>query len=352
MKWSKSLCALSMALAVTGAGIGYSKANAAETTALTAETMIKNDTGSDTRLEIEGSGFEAAVEHITNVDYDNHRTMMGIRTPGLEGFEFRQTGVLDYGLDQETSGAFNTNVFFHTPKKTLRFGAGGGASFPEKNWLAHGNVQYEGNDLKAILGLLYDSSKGQMDVRGFASFMASPFYIGLGKPSGPVLINYMGIIDSKNEKFSAGAINRLNYETLASSHDAFLMWNPRCSRKGMDFQLNLETAADGLADFLFDPTIGWKPFLNKYGETNLAFSFRQDNKNFGASAMMSYNPGSKGNFLEIGSAYAKNGEDKDASATLRVGTDLGAIMLMASTTAEFTENEWNVLIYIGRTFEF
>ncbi|MBU0461640.1 MAG: hypothetical protein KJ574_03570 [Nanoarchaeota archaeon] len=351
--------ALALAAAAAAGIAAYApETRADDTTQLTAETRVVDDLSSDTRIEVEHEGLEAAVEHLTNDDYTGHQTLLGLRTPQLGNFELRQTGFIEYGKDTdadgaETEGAFNTNLFYTIPSIDLRIGVGGGAQFPDNDFITHLNLRYWGDLIRVIAGGMYDSAREEFDGRGFASIMAGQFYLGVGKAAGPNLVGYIGLLSGKGG-FSAGAVNYANYEEASSSHDMFFTWNSTYGRDGMDFQLNLDTGADGWKDFLFDPTVGWKPWLNKYGEHSLDLNFHQNPDGMGGAILYAFNPDNAGSFLQIGAGYdhTESTDDHDVTATFAVGTDLSGVILMASTSTEVTEREWNVLLHIGKTFNF
>ena len=343
---NKAILALAAAI-----GIGASTEARADETNLTAETMIFNDFHSDTRVEIESDGLEAAVEQITNDDYTWHQTLFGLRTPQLGGFELRQTGILQYGADldgngEETEGAFNTNLLYTIPDTNFRLGVGGGILFPARDFITHVNAQYWGEALRITAGGMYDSARGEFDARGFVSLFASPIYVSLGKAAGPNFINRFGLVQGVGQ-FNAGIINVINYETLASSHSLFMTWNSTYDQGAMDFKTNLFAGADGLSDFVFDPTIGWAPLLNMFGEHSISFDLSQSRSRIDGSVLFAYNPNNAGSFIEAGAGYGReySTNDNDVTTTLNVGTGLGPVNVAIGTKTELTERELSLWLY-------
>lgn len=335
--------------ALATAGIAAPEARADETK-LTAETMVFGDLHSDTRLEIESDGLEAAVEDITTPDYTGHQIMLGFRTPQFGGFELRQTGMID-GFDSNgdgAEGALNTNLLYTIEDTDFRLGVGGGILFPAYDFITHVNAQYWGDALKVVAGGMYDSARGEFDARGFVSLFGSPVYMSLGKAAGPNLLNRFGLVQGVGQ-FNAGVINVVNYETLASSHTLFLTWNSTYDQSAMDFRTNLFTAADGLGDFVFDPTIGWSPMLNMFGEHSLSFDLIQNRSRIDGSVLFAYNANNAGTFIEVGAGYGREyaTRDNDVTATVNLGTALGPINVAIGTKTEITEHEFGLWLYAG-----
>jgi len=335
--------------ALATAGIGMPEARADEPK-LTAETMVYGDLHSDTRVEAEDRGLEVAVEDVTTQDYTGHQISFGVRTPQTAGFELRQTGMID-GFDSNedgAEGALNTNLLYTIPDTGFRLGIGGGILFPAYDFITHVNAQYWGDALRVSAGGMYDSARGEFDARGFVSLFGSPVYMSLGKAAGPNLLNRFGLVQGVGQ-FNAGVVNVVNYETLASNHSLFLTWNSTYDQSAMDFRTNLFTAADGLGDFVFDPTIGWNPMLNMFGEHSLSFGLVQNSSRIDGSVLFAYNPGNAGTFIEVGAGYGREYAtgDNDAMATLNLGTRIGPVNVAVGTKGEITERDFGLWVYAG-----
>lgn len=344
MKLIKNLL---LAGALTAAGILYSgNSNAEDKTKVTAETMLLEDLSTDTRLEIEREGLQAAVEQKTG---DAYQTLVGFRTPKFKGLEFRQTGILEYGED--FNGAFNSNLFYDIPKTKLRVGVGGGASFPDNDFITHANLSYSGDKLTTVWDLLYDSQSNTFDGRGFASADFGPFYVSIGKAKGSKLVSYAG--KANKNGFSTVIENRYDYSDNSSLHALIFNWNSTYDNKELDFEINLNTAGDGLDDFLFDPTIGWKPMFNKYGEYGIALAVVRDDNQLDGSVSFACNPDNKSDFfVEAGLGYTYDyEEDDDVNASLTLGTKLGPVDVVMGTKASFIERDLSLWFMASSSFD-
>jgi len=328
----------------------------AHATDLTTEAMAMPDLHADARIEVENDGLEAAVEQITDNDYDSHSTILGIRSPDLAGFQLRQTGILEYGAGQDTTGGFKTNLLYTIPGTELRIGVGGGAHFPDMDWIAHGNFSYSGDIFKTSVDVLHhENGEYPADGRGFARMLLpNGFYLSAGKAEGPNIFNAIGYVGGEGD-FNAIMRNWLNYDNLSSKHDVMLMWNSVKGKGFYDFQTNFWTSPDGVWDMLrgnYDPTIGWAPMLNMLGEYCVQVQASQNTGGVGGMAMFAYNPDNAGNFFEIGGRYRHNFEgDDEATVMLNAGTDLGPLVVIAGMTADVMDGNLAAWLYLGKTFE-
>ncbi|MBI5881468.1 hypothetical protein HZB90_05030, partial [archaeon] len=321
------------------AGIIAMPAMAHADNSLTTEAMVMPDLHADARVGVTHDGLEAAVEQVTDDDYDNHSTILGIRTPDLAGFQLRQTGILEYGAGRDTTEGFNTNLFYTITPVKLRLGIGAGAHFPETDWITHGNISYLGEIVRVSADVLHHADgEYPADGRGFARMLLpNGFYLSAGKAEGPNIFNAIGYVGGEGS-FNAIMRNWFNYDNLSSKHDLMLMWNSTKGKGFYDFQTNFFTSPDGVWDMLqgnYDPTIGWAPLLDMLGEYCMQIQASQDSNGVGGMAMFAYNPNNAGNFLEIGGRHRHNFEgDDEATVMLNAGTDLGPLVVMAGTTAD------------------
>jgi hypothetical protein len=328
----------------------------AHATDLTTEAMVMPDLHADARIEVENDGLEAAVEQITDNDYDSHSTILGIRSPDLAGFQLRQTGILEYGAGQDTAGGFNTNLFYTITPAKLRLGIGAGAHFPETDWITHGNISYLGEIVRVSADVLHhENGEYPADGRGFARMLLpNGFYLSAGKAEGANLFNAIGYVGGEGS-FNAIMRNWFNYDNLSSKHDLMLMWNSVKGKGFYDFQTNFFTSPDGVWDMLqgnYDPTIGWAPLLDMLGEYCVQIQASQNTGGVGGMAMFAYNPNNAGSFIEIGGRYRHNFDaEDDIELMLNAGTDLGPLVVMAGTTADVRGGNLAAWVYLGKMFD-
>jgi hypothetical protein len=356
----RNYVAASIVAAATALSPGNAEAEETQPTedpvSLTAEAMVLPDLHADVRIEVEHDGLEAAVEQITDNDYDGHSTILGIRSPDLAGFQLRGAGVIEYGAGQDTIGGFNTNLLYSIADTDLRVGVGGGAHFPDMDWIAHGNFSYFGDIVRLSADVLHhEDGMYPADGRGYVGFLLpNGFYLSAGKAEGSQLFNIIGYVGGQ-EGFNAIMRNWFNYDNLSSKHDVMLMWNSVKGKGFYDFQTNFWTSPDGVWDMLqgnYDPTIGWAPMLNMLGEYCVQIQASQNNGGVTGMAMFAFNPGNAGNFFEVGGRYRHNfNAEDDIELMLNAGTDLGPLVVTAGTTADVMDGNLAAWIYLGKTFE-
>ena len=346
------------AATIAAASIALSPVNAEaeEARTISAEEYVTSDLSTDTRAEYTGDGLEAAVEHFTDPDFDDHSTTLGLRTPAFHGFQLRQTGILSYGADTELNGGFASNLVYTIPGTALRIGAGGGAHFPDQDWTAHGTFAYFGDVLQTDLGIFHhDSADWPVDARGYASILVlGGFYLSVGKCEGPNMFGMLGYIEGEGG-FNVRNRNWLDLSDLGSRHDLMLNWNSSRGRGAYEFQNRFQTNVDGEWDMLdghYDPTIGFAPSLALFGEYGVELRFSQDSAGMGGGASFAYNPGNRGNLIQAGMDYRHNFDSEDSlTANVMAGTDINGTLLFVNATADILNQDISAWVYVGRWFD-
>jgi len=326
-------------------------------TSLYADIMVTEDLHSDVMVSVDHRDLEAAVQHITDDDYDTHATILGLNTPEFHGLRLRQTGMIEYGEDSETNGSFNTSAFYSIPDTDLRLSVGGGGAFPSNDWMVRGGLGYFDEVLNAAFEVLHHESSGQdLDFRGYAGFLLdNGFYLSVGKGEGTNLYNSIGYIGGPGE-FNAFIRNWLDYSDMSSKHSAQFTWNSTRGRGTWEFHNQFQTGTDGLRDFLttWDPTLGRAPFLVNYGEYGLLFTFAQDPEGLGGSAQFGYNPGTDfaHGFLQLTVGHRHNyNADDDTTLTMDTGVDIDPALIGIGVTAHIPSGEFDGWAYAGFDFD-
>ncbi len=351
----KNYAAAGLAAATIALSPGV-KAEEATPSTISAEEFVTSDFSTDTRIELEHSGLEAAVEHFTGPDFDDHSTAIGVRTPELHGFQLRQTGIMSYGADTEENGGFASNLVYAIPGTDLRIGAGGGAHFPDQDWLAHGTFGYFGDVLHTNLGVFHhEGGEWPVDGRGYASILVpGGFYMSAGKCEGPNLFAMLGYIEGEGG-FNVRNRNWLDLESLGSRHDVMLTWNSSRDRRSYEFQNRFWTNVEGEWDMLdghYDPTIGFAPLLGMYGEYDVELRFNQDQSGMGGGASFAYNPGNRNSMVQFGIDYRHNFHDEDClTMDLIAGVNLDGWLVFAGATADILNQDIAGLVYVGKWFD-
>ncbi|MBI5881472.1 hypothetical protein HZB90_05050, partial [archaeon] len=219
-----------------------------------------NQEFSDSRLELDIEGYEAAVRNWTMDGHSLGTTAFGLRTPMLFGFlNLRGCGFVNYGGD--TDGGYNLSSFFTLPPVVL--GAGVGHIIGSSADHVRPRVMFGGGfgPVRILADTFYDSGSEGLgegfDARGVFSVVAKEFYFSVSKAQGLAGYNRFAFINPGG--IGAVLLNVVDYDDVYSKNELILSFGSRVDREMLDALSLRESGADGSSDFAIDPTMDRLP---------------------------------------------------------------------------------------------